>query len=185
MKAKLTKRFIENLAAEGSRDLWVWDTELPSFGVRVKPSGVKAYVLQYRNMRRQSRKITIGRRGVLTLEEARRVARQNLAAIERGEDPANDRQEQRDGLSVTDLARRFDEEHIAVRVKPITQYLYRLLLRRFILPVIGKLRIVDKPVVSELFWARARLSGGEVMGCTSRRRRLSGNILLAPIHLHR
>ena len=51
MKAKLTKRFIENLAAEGSRDLWVWDTELPGFGVRVKPSGVKAYVLQYRNMR--------------------------------------------------------------------------------------------------------------------------------------
>jgi integrase len=143
MKVKLTKRLLEDLAAGDGRELWVWDTELPGFGVRVKSSGVKAYVIQYRNLQRQSRKITLGRHGVLTPEEARRMARQTLAAIERGDDPAKEKQDKRDGLTVAELAKRFDEEHVAVRLKPTSQYSYRLHLRCFIVPTIGKLRVVD------------------------------------------
>ena len=143
MKTKITKRLVEDLNVETGRELWVWDSELPGFGIRVKATGVKAYVIQYRNLHRQSRKITLGRHGVLFPEEARRLARQTLAAIERGEDPAMDRRTHRDALSVAELADRFDEEHISVRLKPSTAREYRRNLRRFILPAIGKLRVVD------------------------------------------
>ncbi len=143
MKAKITKRLVEDLIAKDGKELWVWDKELPGFAIRVKPTGVKAYVIQYRNLHRQSRKITLGRHGVLTPEEARRLARQTLAAIERGEDPAQDRRARRDALTVADLAKRFDEEHISVRLKPSTAQEYRRNLRRFILPAIGRLKVAD------------------------------------------
>ncbi len=143
MKAKITKRLVEDLTPDAGTDLWVWDKDLPGFGVRVKPSGVRAYVIQYRNGRRQSRKFTLGRHGVLTPEQARRLARQALAAVERGEDPAHDRRVDRGALSVADLAKRFDEEHIAVRLKPSTAREYRRNLRRFILPALGRLTVAD------------------------------------------
>lgn len=143
MKAKITKRLVEGLTVENGRELWVWDSELPGFGIRVKATGVKAYVIQYRNLHRQPRKITLGRHGILAPEEARRMARQTLAAIERGEDPAKDRRAHRDALTVAELAERFDEEHITVRLKPSTQGGHRLFLRRFIVPALGKLRVAD------------------------------------------
>lgn len=143
MKAKITKRLVEDLTVEDGRELWVWDSELPGFGIRVKATGVKAYVIQYRNLHRQSRKITLGRHGVLAPEEARRMARQTLAAIERGEDPAKDRRAHRDALTVADLAERFDDEHISVRLKASTAREYRRNLRRFILPALGRLKIAE------------------------------------------
>ena len=61
MKTKIIKRLVEDLNVEAGRELWVWDSELPGFGIRVKATGVKAYVIQYRNLHRQSRKITLVR----------------------------------------------------------------------------------------------------------------------------
>jgi Phage integrase, N-terminal SAM-like domain len=46
-------------------------------------------------------------------------------------------------LTVRDLAVRFDEEHIAVRIKPSMAKEYRRNLQLFILPAIGSMRIVD------------------------------------------
>lgn len=55
---KLTKPIISKLIA-GNRDQVVWDSSLSGFGVRVKPSGVKAYVLQYRNRHGSSKRLPL------------------------------------------------------------------------------------------------------------------------------
>ena len=47
-KQELTKYAVENLAAS-DQDCVIWDTALPGFGIRVKPSNVKSYIVQYRN----------------------------------------------------------------------------------------------------------------------------------------
>jgi hypothetical protein len=39
---KLTKLAVEQIPAQGE-DVVVWDTALPGFGVRVKPTGVRSY----------------------------------------------------------------------------------------------------------------------------------------------
>ena len=58
-------------------------------------------------------------------------------------DPAAEERERRDALLVKELAQRFDEEHIAVHLKPSTAKEYRRNLALFILPAIGHLRIID------------------------------------------
>ncbi len=91
---KLTVRTV-SAARSGERDLFVWDDELPGFGLRVKPSGVKSYLIQYRNLHNQSRRHTIGRHGVFSPEKAREKARRMLADIQDGADPAKERTDRR------------------------------------------------------------------------------------------
>ncbi len=137
-KVKLTKRLVETLTAEGGCERWIWDKELPGFGLRVKPSGVKAYVVQYRNAQRRPRKITLGRHGVLTPEEARRMARQMLAAIERGEDPAEQRRANRDAVTIADLCDRYLAEHVDVHNKPSTRAQVHRMVETKIKPALGQ-----------------------------------------------
>jgi hypothetical protein len=99
---KLTKRFIDAVVA-GSGEQFIWDDELPSFGIRIKPSGVRSYLIQYRNSHGRSRRLTLGQHGVLTADEARKIARQHLADVARGKDPIEDREMTRQAPSVADL----------------------------------------------------------------------------------
>jgi integrase len=80
---------------------------------------------------------------VLTAEQARGMAVQTLAEVRLGGDPALERKERRNALTVKDLADRFDAEHIAVRVKESTAREYRRNLKRFIMPALGRHRIAE------------------------------------------
>ena len=76
---RLTKRTIDALGGKAAR-FTVWDSEVKGFGLRVTPSGEKAYVLKFRIGTTQ-RWITIGRHGSpWTPEAARREAVRLLSA---------------------------------------------------------------------------------------------------------
>jgi hypothetical protein len=76
---RLTKRTID--AAEiKAKDYFIFDDELPGFGVRVMPSGRKIFVLQYRASRR-ARRCTLGHYPALTVEQARIKAGKTLAQV--------------------------------------------------------------------------------------------------------
>jgi len=136
---KITKRLVD--AAE-TRDgeYFVWDSEIPGFGVRVLASGRKGYVVQYRAGRR-SRRISLGPATVLTCEQARSRAMTIISAARNGEDPAVARDAGRKAITVKELAERFDREHISIRVKASTAKEYRRNLDRFILPALGQLTV--------------------------------------------
>ena len=81
--SKLTKRVVD--AAEvRAREYFIWDEDLPGFGLRVLPSGRKRYIIQYRAGRR-SRRISLGPSTVLTCEQARSRAITIIAATKNGE----------------------------------------------------------------------------------------------------
>jgi Arm DNA-binding domain/Phage integrase, N-terminal SAM-like domain len=136
---KLTKRAVE--AAEiKSSEYFLWDDELPGFGLRVLASGRKGYVVQYRAGRR-SRRISLGPSSVLTCEQARNRAITLIAAAKNGEDPAAKRDGDRAAITVAELAERFDREHVALRLKESTAKGYRRMVERVILPALGRHRV--------------------------------------------
>jgi hypothetical protein len=105
--AKLTKRTIDAISPKESADLFCWDDELPGFGLRIKPSGAKSFILQYRNKNGRSRRLTIGRYGIVTPEQGRQRARRLLADVSHGKDPAAERAADREAITVEQLCREY------------------------------------------------------------------------------
>jgi integrase len=138
---KLTKRTIDATEPQ-VMEFFIWDESIPGFGVRVMPSGRKSFVVQYRAGRRP-RRMSLGPSTVLTCDQARTRAITIITAVKNGEDPAADRAAKRNAATVSDLAERFDKEHIAVRLKASTAKEYRGNLRRFILPALGRLAVPE------------------------------------------
>jgi hypothetical protein len=111
-KQKLTKSVVESLACI-SEEYVIWDSALPGFGIRVKPSNVKSYIVQYRNRKTgASRRKTIGQHGpLLTFHKAKERARIILADALRGNDPVADDRTVRDAPTMRQLAADYLEQH--------------------------------------------------------------------------
>jgi integrase len=103
---RLTKRIVDATEPDPRVDIFVWDGELPGFGLRVRPGGTKTYVLQYRTASRQ-RRMTIGRVGPLTPDEARKAALTLLAHVAQGGDPSGERANERRAITVKALCEKY------------------------------------------------------------------------------
>lgn len=115
---KLTKRLIDAIDPTPDRDVWIWDSEVRGFGVRMKPSGTNSFVLQYRNRFGRSRKLTIGSVQVFSVEQARDRARKHLVAIRDGEDPAEDRELDRAAVTLGQAWDRYLRDYARPKKKP-------------------------------------------------------------------
>jgi integrase len=106
--AKLTKRTVDAIRPDSSGgDTFVWDTgdgAIKGFGVRMKPSGVASFLVQYRTQQGRTRRLVLGRVGVLTPEQARTLATDRLKQVSEGGDPSADRHRLRDALTMSELA---------------------------------------------------------------------------------
>jgi integrase len=141
-KQKLTKSAVERLSPADA-DYVIWDAELPGFGVRVKPSGVKSYVVQYRNRKTgTSRRKTLGQHGpLLTFHKARERARITLADALKGNDPIADDRAVRAAPTVKDLAADYLEQHAVPKKRPRSVENDRSMLDRIILPRLGSKKV--------------------------------------------
>lgn len=88
--AKLNKRNIDALSIPASGQSFLWDTEIKGFGIRVGASGVKSFVIQYVNQEGRIRRVKIGRFGLITVEQARDLAKIKLGEVAAGLDPAEE-----------------------------------------------------------------------------------------------
>ncbi|MYG52186.1 MAG: tyrosine-type recombinase/integrase [Rhodospirillaceae bacterium] len=126
------------------RDTVFWDRTVTGFGVRVYPTGGKVYIAQARGPEGPKR-VTVGRHGVLNADEARQRAALIVTRIKAGEDPVPlplaARARANGSPTVANLAARYLEDHVEVRLKPRTQVKTRGVLRRHILPALGKMPV--------------------------------------------
>ncbi len=140
--ARLSKRTVD-AAEKGPERYTVWDTELTGFGLRVSPTGAKAYIARYRvgggrgGVLRQQ---MIGRHGKLTPEEARDDARIILNAAERGIDPQAIKVEARNAITVAELCDLYMLEGVATK-KATTLEADRSRIKWHIKPLIGSIKI--------------------------------------------
>ena len=140
---KLTKRTVEAIQIDPAREVVVWDSQLKGFGVRVKPTGRRSYVIQYRNAQGRSRRLTVGQHGRITADGARREAMLLLADVERGDDPAKERRATRKAPTLDELAERYIQEHAIPKKKPSSVSNDRLLFRLHVLPVLGRHKVAE------------------------------------------
>lgn len=117
---KITKRSVDVLAA-GERAFIAFDADLAGFGVRVMPSGSMSYIVEYRphggGRGVAKRRVTLGRVGALTPEQARKAAADMLAKVRLGADPAAEKSERRQALTVAGLIDAFTAEHVRGKLK--------------------------------------------------------------------
>jgi len=100
----------------------LWDTEVKGFGVRIGASGTATFVFQYRLGGREAtaRRHSIGRHGDWTPDEARKEARRLGQMVDRGIDPAEEKQRRRReavDLAFNKYAEHFAEKYLARKWK--------------------------------------------------------------------
>jgi len=100
---KLGQRLASTLQPSGA-DSIVWDDEIRGFGLRVRASGQKRWIFQYRpSGQATTKRLVIGDAGVMKAEEARTIAKGHSLARARGEDPAAARDAAKADLTVAQL----------------------------------------------------------------------------------
>ena len=146
----ISKRTVGKLPV-GDKDAVYWDRELLGFGVRVYPNGTKVYVVQTR-AGGKSKRMAVGRHGVISPDQARRKAAQMIARIKAGEDPDPEATKKPPAPTVAELAERYLVEHVQVRCKPRTVEACRWLVKKFVLPDLGDMAIdeVEREHISDL-----------------------------------
>ena len=165
---KITKRAVDALRAEFHRDVFAWDTELRGFGIRAKPSGVKTFLIQYRNAEGRTRRFVLGQCGVLTPEIARHLARKKLTSVAEGADPSADRQGIRTGMSVKEVCDWYLEQAEAGRllgrnrrpIKASSLKSDRSRIEIYIKPLLGG-RLVSRLTLNDIEGMQADIAAGK------------------------
>ena len=85
MSNKLTKSYVDSLPYQESGQIFYRDSDLKGFGLRVG-TGSKVYIAEGK-VNNKNIRVTIGRHGVLTSEQARLEARSILGMIARDVNP--------------------------------------------------------------------------------------------------
>ena len=123
----------------GPKDTFLFDKALAGFALRVHPSGRRVWIVQTR-IEGKTRRIVIARYGEMDLAQARRRARDILASVRAGDNPADDIRKEKTAATVAMLA----EEYLRrcdPYWKPSGRETIRIYLRARILPAFGRMRV--------------------------------------------
>lgn len=136
----LITKSLADKAKGKSKEYYIWDDQLKGFGLAVYPSGNKSYIVRYW-LDRKSWQMALGDIKVLTAKQARDAARQYLAEVKLGKNPKLEREKKQTDPYFEDLCERFDQEHIAIRLKPSTQKQWRRYIEKDILPYFKRMKV--------------------------------------------
>ncbi len=132
---KLTKTVVDKAPIPANKgQLFLRDSALQGFGLRITRTGTKSFIVEKR-INGKVRRMTLGKYGALTVEQARREAQKQLAKIAMGTDPiAEKRTRQAKAATLEQAFNDFLQARKSLKPKTvkgyrhsITHYLYRWL----------------------------------------------------------
>ncbi len=138
MKIKITTSTIKNLKYTGQSER-VWDSELKGFGIRIQKDCF-SFFIKYRNHHNKQCYYSLGRLGVLTADEARKLAKEKLAGICLNKDPAQERADDKKVMTVAELCDWYMDKGIGHK-KPKTIQDNASTIKNHIKPLIGNMPI--------------------------------------------
>lgn len=151
---KLNAKSIDRLEPTDKRRI-IWDSELRAFGISVGTTGRKTFVVRYLaeggGRGAPQRQKTLGTYPTLTAKDARNMARDVLADVRRGADPAGDLAAKRAELTVAKAIDFYEQEGCFVQrgirigepMKPDTKKFTLARLRHHVVPLLGKMRVTE------------------------------------------
>lgn len=107
---KLTKRIVDSTHPPKAGQIFIRDTGLPGFALRVTSKGAKSFIFEGR-IHGRVRRITIGPYGPLTVETARNEALSMKSDVSKGKDPARERKDRITEPSFKYLTESYIERH--------------------------------------------------------------------------
>lgn len=130
---------------------WIQDNKVSGLGILRLPSGVETWYLRYREPSGKQQHHRIGRTTVVSRTLAREEAHKLLAAVAKGEAPTSQRQELRQGPTVTDLHKLLEEKHYP-KLREKTRAGYKSIWDCHIIPKLGttKVKLVTSGQVMKL-----------------------------------
>jgi integrase len=152
--AKITKRLVDSLGS-GDAGRIIRDEELAGFAVRRNADGSIVYLVEYRAGRGRgfpTRRLSLGRHGALTPEQARRAAKDMLASVLTGQDPAGARRARSRELTVREVLLSALEHHWKPKRKPGTSKAFEEMMHRTLIPEFGTKRLSDLKRVDVRLW---------------------------------
>ena len=161
-RKSITQSFVNKLGATDGKDVFIRDSKLSGFAVRVNPRGVVTFIIEGRIKRGPSRRLTIGKRDVLSLAKARDLAKHPLSLMAQGIDPRQHRLEQEAAQQKADAHREaLDrtlsdvwQQSIKIRtLRPKTERDYRYVMNSYLsdwLPL--PIRSITRQMVEQRFF---------------------------------
>lgn len=106
---KLSKSSVDRLEPR-EKQYTVWDSDLKGFCLSVNPAGTKTYYIDYRTGEGRRRRMSIGRHGAITTDQARKLAIETLGGIVlQKEDPLLERRTKRASLTLSEFCDQYLE----------------------------------------------------------------------------
>ena len=140
---KLTRRNVSSLQP-AAKPVTYYDTDLKGFGLKIMPSGVRSWIVEYRpgagGRGVAKKRLKVGG-DALTPEVARAAAEKLLASVALGSDPSSDRSAEREAMTVSDLLDMFVERHVEAKRKAASAEFYERTARLHIKPAIGSRKV--------------------------------------------
>lgn len=129
MTDKLTKTFIDSITLPSAGQVFYRDSKLKGFGLRVGTTG-KVYITEGK-VRGRTVRVTIGKHGVFTPEQARIQAREHLLMMSRGINPAEQKKAER-AQRITLEQVMEDYFHARKSLKALTVYDYKRIINCYL-----------------------------------------------------
>jgi integrase len=149
---RINKRSVDAQQAPATGDRYFWDSDRDpmGFGLRVTEKGVKSFVFQYRLKGKPSRRVTIGKYGALTPDQARARAKSLAAIVAGGKDPVDEDRRERREAEAHDLKGYLDyfTEHCLRREWKRSWEEARRSLELHAMPTLAKLRRKALPQIT-------------------------------------
>ena len=156
---KLTNDTVRTLPVKGSDTLYA-DSDVPGLYLRVRKGGSRTFIIQWRQGQFQ-RRSTVGRVGILTVDEARKKARKLISGIDDGHDPVAAKAKAR--IDDRQLFGVLVDEYLPVRardLKPLSLEQTTLHLRKFWKPLHKlSLKKIDRATVAAELRSIAKARG--------------------------
>ena len=140
--AKLTTKFVNNIKPTNKIKIY-WDERLKGFGLYVRPSGKKTFVLKYRIGRGRAapvRKLTLGASTIITTEQARFKAKGYLLKASQGIDPF---EHSNHNTTIKEFCELYIDRHAKIKKKITTMIEDQRLIRLQIIPNFGRIKVTD------------------------------------------